>query len=168
MTVVPGKGNIYTAEKFRDFMLHIEFMIPINDGTCFRANGTLQNGNSGVYIQGCYEIQVLNSYAREPITYQFCGSVYATYEPRENACTPPGTWQTYDIIFRAAKLGESGEVTSPAAVTIIHNGVVVQNNVEFDHVTPGGMTDCVVEEGPIMLQAHDDVVHFRNIRIARL
>ena len=164
MTIEPGTGDIYTKEEFGDFMLHAEFCCPVLYGE----DGVLKRGNSGIYLQGAYEIQVINSYDRGEVNGQFCGSVYQISPPRENASTPPGTWQTYDIIFRAAKLGENGEVVSPAAVTIIHNGVVIQNNVEFDKATPSGINDHPVERGPIMLQAHNDIVHFRNIRITEL
>jgi len=166
MTIVAGKGSIYSETTFRDAHIHLEFMCPVT--TALRTNGYPQCGNSGVYIHGCYEVQILDSYGKEPVTYQTCGSIYDTiHAPLENASLPCGVWQTYDIICRAPRF-EDGRLTENAFATVILNGCVVQNNSEIVGCTPSGLYTEVVADGPLMLQAHDDVVHFRNIWIAKL
>lgn len=154
--------NIATKEEFGDQHLHVEFYIhevPGSEGQW--------RGNSGVYVQGCYEIQVLESYGNEAKDNE-CGGVYSIAAPLTNASTPPETWQTYDIILRAAKLAEDKSVLSPAVITIIHNGQVIHNNFTLPSNTPGGVYDCVVERGPLMLQDHRCPVSFRNIWIQPL
>jgi len=171
LTIVPEAGNIRTKEVFRNFMLHAEFMCPENDGTMLRPGGTPQSGNSGVYLQGEYELQIIGASFRpadDSKQYQLCGGLYTFHAPRVNASKPLGEWQTYDIIFRSAVLDGEGKVTKPAYATVIQNGIVVQNNAEIPDKTPGGILGRAVSEGPIMLQAHSDVVHFRNIWIEKL
>jgi len=163
LTVVPKSGSIYTKETFSDAMLHVEFNCPDIPG----ATGQYRS-NSGVYLQGAYEVQVLDSYGVDPVTFSDCGGVYSLLVPLENACTPPDTWQTYDIIFRSAKLDADGNVTSPACLTLIHNGKVIHNNAVLPSNTPGGLYEKVVAEGPLFLQDHHNVVHFRNIWMAKL
>lgn len=154
--------NIATKEEFGDQHLHVEFYIhevPGSEGQW--------RGNSGVYVQGCYEIQVLESYGNEAKDNE-CGGVYSIAAPLTNASTPPETWQTYDIILRAAKLNTDKSIASPAVLTIIHNGQVIHNNFTLPSNTPGGVYDCVVERGPLMLQDHRCPVSFRNIWIQPL
>jgi len=163
LTVVPKTGSIYTKETFGDCMLHVEFNCPYIPG----ATGQSRS-NSGVYLLGAYEVQVLDSYEVDPVTYSDCGGVYSLLVPLENACTPPDTWQTYDIIFRAARFDADGNVTENARLTLIHNGIVIHNNAELKSNTPGGLYNSHVAEGPLFLQDHHNVVHFRNIWLAKL
>ena len=170
VTIVPDTGNIRTKEVFGDFMLHVEFMCPLNDGTLLRAGGSKQAANSGVYLQGEYELQIISAgfVPSEDKQYQACGGIYTFHAPLCNASRPDGEWQEYDIIFRSAVLDADGNVTVPAYATVIQNGTVIQNNADIPDRTPGGILGRAVSEGPIMLQAHSDVVHFRNIWIERL
>ena len=124
-------------------------------------------GNSGVYVQGCYEIQILDSYGNEAKDNE-CGGVYSIAAPLTNASLPAETWQTYDIILKAAKLNEDGTIKENARITIILNGQVIHNNFVLPSNTPGGVYDHVVERGPLLLQDHRCPVSFRNIWIQPL
>lgn len=157
-----GNRNIATKEEFGDQHLHVEFYlhdIPGREGQW--------KGNSGVYVQGCYEIQVLDSFGNEEKDNE-CGGVYSIAAPLVNASTPAETWQTYDIILKAAKLNGDGSIAENAVITIIHNGRVIHNNFTLPSNTPGGVYECVVERGPLMLQDHGCPVSFRNIWIQPL
>lgn len=160
MVCKPHAGSIVTKEKFGDIQLHVEFDPPLMP----KAKGQ-DRGNSGVYLQGKYEVQVLDSY--ENVTYPDgqCGSIYNEHPPLVNANRPPGQWQTYDIVFRAARFDEAGNRTSQAMVTVFHNGVVVQahsplGNPKMYKEAPG--------DGPILLQDHWNDVRYRNIWVRRL
>ena len=122
---------------------------------------------SGVYIHGCYELQVLDSFGKEEPQNDDCGGIYQNYKPRVNACKPALEWQTYDIIFRAPRF-ENGNMTEAARATILQNGTVIHNNLILHRATPGGVTEHTVAEGPLMLQDHGNPVKFRNIWIETL
>lgn len=156
-------GNIKSKETFGDAHIHVEWREPDMP----EATGQWK-GNSGVYIQGCYELQVLDSYGIEPPKNDDCGGIYSIQAPLTNACKPALEWQTYDIILRAAKLDENGKVLSHAVVTILQNGQVIHNNFTLPSNTPGGVYDHIVAEGPLMLQDHGNPVSFRNIWIQKL
>lgn len=156
-------GNIKSKETFGDAHIHVEWREPDMP----EATGQWK-GNSGVYIQGCYELQVLDSYGIEPPKNDDCGGIYSIQAPLVNACKPAMEWQTYDIILRAAKLDENGKVLSHAVVTILQNGQVIHNNFTLPSNTPGGVYDHIVAEGPLMLQDHGNPVSFRNIWIQKL
>jgi hypothetical protein len=158
MTVTRGGGDIVTQERFADFHLHLEFRCPDKP----EAKGQAK-GNSGVYLQGRYEIQVLDSYGWSVPGKGDCGSVYDQFAPLVNACRPPMEWQSYDAIFRAPRLGDRGEVGEPARLTLLHNGLVIHNNVELPGPTGGPLDKNVGEPGPLLLQDHGDPVQFRNI-----
>ena len=154
--------DIVSKEVYGDAHIHVEWMEPDMP----EATGQWK-GNSGVYIQGCYELQVLDSWGIEPPRDNDCGGIYSIKAPRVNACKPPLEWQTYDIYLRAARL-DGDKVAEPAIVTILQNGPVIHNNLILPHNTPGGVYDKVVAEGPLMLQDHGNPVSFRNIWIEKL
>jgi hypothetical protein len=157
MTV--GKGSIMTEKTFGDFQLHVEFNVPYMP----KAKGQAR-GNSGVYLDGTYELQVLDSYGLPPKSNE-CGAIYTQATPSVNACKPPLQWQTYDVTFRKAKV-EDGKAVQKAHVTVLQNGVKI---IDADvGVTPGGTGTKEGEDGPLMLQDHGNPVQYRNIWIKPL
>jgi hypothetical protein len=164
--VEPGSGFIKTKQHFADVQLHIEWMSPVAEGK----EGQLYS-NSGVFFMGKYEVQVLNSFENPTYNNGQAGSVYKQHIPLVNASKAPGTWQEYDIIFMAPKFSEKGTVVSPARITVFHNGVLIQNNVELLGPTLYiGAPHYEAHEGklPLYLQDHGDPVQFRNIWIREL
>jgi hypothetical protein len=138
-----------------DHSLHIEFRTP------FKPLGRGQErGNSGVYVQNRYEVQVLDSFGLEGENNE-CGGIYQIAKPEVNMCLPPLTWQTYDIDFTAARY-ENGQKVKNARITVKHNGVVVMNDVELPKATPGGIGEGP-DPAPLFLQGHGNPVYFRNV-----
>lgn len=160
MTV--NKGGISTRKTFGDMQLHLEFAMPAP------AKGEGQDrGNSGVYIHGNYEVQILDSYINETYIDGMCGAIYKLSPPLVNASRPPGLWQVYDIIFRAPRFDSEGKVIKKATVTVLHNGVLIQNHVEV--MPTGGRTGSEeTARGPIHLQDHNHPVKYRNIWVREL
>ena len=169
VTDIKGAGDLITKEAFGNCQLHIEFREPAE----VKSSGQ-GRGNSGVYLMGKYEIQVLDSYNNPTYSNGQAGAVYKQHVPLVNASRKPGEWQSYDIIFTAPLFKENGDVESPARVTVIHNGVLIQNNV-----TILGTTDWVrkpkyvkhASKLPLMLQDHGDdgnPISYRNIWIRNL
>ncbi|GAB2634806.1 3-keto-disaccharide hydrolase [Belliella aquatica] len=166
MTVLPRTGDIKTKEAFGDMQLHIEWASP----TVVKGEGQ-GRGNSGVIIMGLYEIQVLDSYESRTYSNGQAASVYKQYPPLVNAMREPGEWNTYDIFFTAPRFNNDGMVITPAKVTVVHNGVLVQNSVELK-----GPTEYIgipnykahAAELPFVLQDHGDLVSFRNIWVRKL
>ncbi|MCA8989792.1 MAG: DUF1080 domain-containing protein [Planctomycetaceae bacterium] len=164
--VAGGSGGLTTKEAFGDCQVHLEWASPSE------VKGEGQGrGNSGVYLMGKYEVQILDSYENETYFDGQCGSIYKQYPPLVNACRPPGEWQTYDIIFTAPRFHNDGSVKSPAYFTVLQNGVLVQNHVElqggtFWHIPP----EYSAHEGelPIHIQNHGNPVRFRNIWVRRV
>ncbi len=158
MEVKPGSGSIITRKKFTDIKLHLEFRTPFMPEA--RGQG---RGNSGVYLQGRYEVQVLDSYGLEGRDNE-CGGIYKVAPPLVNMCAPPMQWQTYDITFRVPRFDNTGKKISDARMTVIHNGVKIHNNVKVSKATtaaPGG-------EAGIYLQDHGNRVQYRNIWLVEL
>jgi len=155
--------DIVSKLEFGDAHIHVEWREP--DMPDKRGQ---EKGNSGVYVQGCYEVQVLDSYGKDYLRTDDCGGIYSIAAPRVNACKPALEWQTYDIYLRAARLDEEGNVQEYARVTILQNGQVIHNNLELPSNTPGGVYEKIVARGPLMLQDHNDPVSFRNIWVETL
>lgn len=165
-TVVKGTGEIKTKQEFGDIQLHIEWRSP---GT---VEGDGQNrGNSGIFFHGLYELQVLDSYENTTYPNGQAGSIYKQYVPLTNVCRKPGEWQTYDVIFTAPRFSEgSGRIISPAYITVIHNGVLIQNHVALMGGTQykGLPVYKPHGKGPITLQDHGAPVSYRNIWVREL
>ncbi len=158
MQGVKGHGDIMTRDLFDgNFLLHIEFRVP------YEPQGTGQGrGNAGVYVQGRYEVQVLDSYGLKSGKND-CAAIYDIHPPKVNACKAPTVWQTFDIEFKAPKF-ENGKKTEPARMTVRHNGVLVHENAEIPvDNTRAGMGGDPAKPGPILLQDHGHPVQFRNI-----
>jgi hypothetical protein len=156
MTVEKGAGSIRTEKAFGDFQLHIEFNVPYLP----QAKGQAR-GNSGVYLEGIHELQVLDSYGLEPQDND-CGAIYKQVIPRVNACKPPLQWQTFDITFRKARVID-GKVEKKSRLTVVQNGLTIIDDAEISP-TPGGIGGIKEgDDGPIMLQEHGHAVQFRNI-----
>ncbi len=162
MEGVKGHGDIITKEKFGGkFKLHVEFRIP------YEPEGKGQGrGNSGVYVQGRYEVQILDSYGLKSEKND-CGAIYGVAAPKVNACKAPTVWQTYDIEYTSPKF-EGGKKTEPARMTVYQNGVKIQDDVPItvDNTT-AGMGGDPSTPGPIMLQDHGHPVQFRNIWLVK-
>ena len=159
MEVVPQSGDIYTERTFGDFQLHVEFWIPFMP----EAKGQAR-ANSGVYLQGLYEVQVLDSFGLKSSD-DDCGAIYKVAAPLRNACKKPRTWQSYDIAFRAPRF-DAGQLKEHARVTVFQNGFMIQDNLEIPGPTRRAMETDPVKPGPILLQEHHgDLVRFRNIWI---
>lgn len=163
MTCVPKSGSIITKEKFGDVQLHVEFATPLMP----TAKGQ-DRGNSGVYLQGRYEVQVLDSYESDTYHNGQCAAIYSEYPPLVNACRPPEQWQTYDIIFHAARFDASGKRTAPGRLTVFHNGVLVQENATLGGSTTASLYKEAPGDGPIMLQDHWNTVKYRNVWLRKL
>lgn len=162
----PQGGGITTKDGFGDCQLHLEWASPAE------VKGSGQGrGNSGVYLMGRYEIQILDSYDNKTYFDGQCGSLYKTKPPLVNACRKPGEWQTYDILFTAPRFDEQGHLLKPAYVTVLQNGVVVQNHSELlgktEYENPPSYTRHGDRE-PIHIQFHGNPVKFRNIWIREL
>lgn len=165
MTVNPGSGDIETVQHFDDYQLHIEFRTPAE------VKGQGQGrGNSGIFMQGLYELQVLDNYNNRTYSNGQAGAIYKQTMPLVNACRKPGEWQTYDIVYTAPKFNKDSMIIHPAFITVLHNGVLVQNHTPIYGTTQniGRPPYQVHGKGPIKLQDHDNPTSFRNIWIREL
>jgi Domain of Unknown Function (DUF1080). len=165
LTIIPGTGNIKTRQYFGDVQLHIEFKSPAP------GNHTGQNrGNSGIFLQSRYEVQVLDADGNETYVNGMVGSIYKQQAPLANAYTRNGEWQVYDIYWKAPRFGTDGKLETPAIITVVLNGILVQNNYILKGNTPYiGYPDYSTHGRlPLMLQDHGTEVAFRNIWIRDL
>jgi hypothetical protein len=151
-----GATNCASKLKLGDHSLHVEFRTPF-----MPKSGGQARGNSGVYMQGRYELQVLDSFGLDGKNNE-CGGIYSISEPKVNMCLPPLAWQTYDIDFTAAKYDQAGKKIENARVTVKHNGVVIHDNLELPKGTPGYHSEGP-EKDSLFLQNHGNPVAFRNI-----
>ena len=164
-----GTGNIYSKRKFGSAQIHVEFAVP----SMPNAHGQAR-ANSGVYLQGRYEIQILDSYDNPTYANGSGGALYGQYAPLVNVSRPPGEWQVYDIIFHAPKCGTDRQVATPGTVTVLYNGVLVQDNVTIRGRTTSSDNTDPCEDGPLMLQDHyhpdvkETFMQFRNIWVRPL
>jgi hypothetical protein len=158
--VVNGAGGIETKRTFGDVQLHLEWAAPADV-----AGESQGRGNSGVFLMGRYEVQILDSFENRTYSDGQAAALYGQHPPLVNACRPPGEWQSYDIVFRAPRF-EGEKLVSPARATVLHNGVLVQDAVEFIGATTHraiAQYSPHAPEGPIGLQDHGNPVRFRNI-----
>jgi hypothetical protein len=169
MQPTSSSGTAQTKRVFRDFQLHIEWKTPAG----LPATVTGQDrGNSGVIIQGNYEVQILDSYSNRTYRNGQAGAVYMQYAPLVNPSRKEGVWQTYEIIYTAPRFKDNATYFTPPRITIIYNGVLVQNNVAIQGPTVfPGIPQYIIKEhgdGPIQLQQHGNPTTFRNIWIREL
>lgn len=166
MEVVKGSGGISSRQGFGDCQLHIEWRTPVP------VNGEGQErGNSGVFLMGMYELQVLDSYKNRTYPDGQAAAVYGQYPPLVNASRPPGLWQTYDIFFHRPRFDSGGQLLQPARMTALHNGVLVQDNVSLTGPTAHKNRPPYVQHAdrlPISLQDHGEPVRYRNIWLREL
>ncbi len=166
MTIHPGTGGIKSKQSFGDLQIHLEWRSPsqiVGEGQ--------GRGNSGIFIMGKYEVQILDSYKNSTYTNGQAGSIYKQSPPLVNVTNPPGKWNTYDIIFTAPRFNQEGMLISPAKITALHNGVLIHNNFELRGPTEYiGIPNYTAHENrlPIYLQDHGNPVSFRNIWVREL
>jgi hypothetical protein len=164
--IVNGTGGISTKQGFGDCQLHIEWATPAE------AKGEGQGrGNSGIFLQGRYEVQILDSYNNKTYYNGQAGAVYKQYAPLVNACRKPGEWQAYDVVYHAPRFDEVGKLLKPGTVTVMQNGVLIQDNVEIKGPTShAGKPKYKAHplKQPLALQDHHNPIRFRNIWIREL
>ena len=169
--------HIVSRLHFRDAQIHVEFMLPEPKG------GKKYSGNSGVYIHGHYELQIINSSNKKGISKGDCGAIYGIAPPLVAACRKPGEWQTYDIVYVAPRRNAEGKIIEPGSITAKLNGRLVQDNTRFEEPTSTyhplrykttPYTDRIQQKllatgtGPVFLQDHDNPVRFRNVWVLPL
>jgi Domain of Unknown Function (DUF1080) len=167
MTVTPEGGNIRTKRSFGSCQLHLEFREPAVTNPDAKGQG---RGNSGVFLQSLYEVQVLDCYDNRTYSNGQTGAIYKQTIPLANACRKPMEWQTYDIIYSAPEFNKDGIQVKPPYITVIHNGVLIQNHTEIKGSTEYIGLPQVNAHGkaPLQLQDHGDLVSYRNIWIREL
>ena len=167
VTVAPKTGDIRTKAEFGDIQLHIEWRSPAVTDPSIVSQG---RGNSGIFLQERYEVQVLDNYQNKTYINGQAASIYKQHIPLANACKQPGEWQVYDIIYTAPRFNKDGRAIIPAYVTVIHNGVLVLNHVALLGATEYIGFPLYKEHGkaPLRLQDHGNLVSYRNIWVREL
>lgn len=160
--VAPRTGTIRTKEVFTDCQLHVEFWLPLMADCKGQARA-----NSGVYLQGRYEVQVLDSYELDSKD-DDCGGIYRLAAPMVNASRPPEQWQTYDIYFTAPRFNAKGVKVEPARISVLHNGIWIHHGLEIHEATGGELDRDFDKPGPILLQDHGNLVRYRNIWVRKI
>ncbi|MFY0650985.1 MAG: DUF1080 domain-containing protein [Cyclobacteriaceae bacterium] len=162
---VNGTGGIKTKRSFGDVQLHIEWRTP----SVVKGEGQ-GRGNSGVFLQSKYEVQVLDNYNNRTYSNGQAGGIYKQTMPLVNACKAPGEWQVYDIIYKAPVFNKDGIKTSSAYITVLHNGVLIQNHTEIKGTTPyiGLPQNPAHGKLPLSLQDHNNPVSYRNVWVREL
>jgi hypothetical protein len=163
--VVPGSGSLVTRRAFGDVQLHLEFATPPAHGE------GQERGNSGVFLMGRYEVQILDSWQNETYADGYAGALFGQVPPLVNAARPPGEWQTFDIIFRRPRFNADGSLAQPARATVLHNGVLVQDNASFIGATRYMALPSYErheDKLPFALQDHGNRMRFRNIWVREL
>jgi hypothetical protein len=169
LTCKSGTGNIYSRRKFGSAQIHLEFATPDMPNAHGQARG-----NSGVYLQGRYEIQILDSFNNPTYSNGSAGALYGQHAPLVNVSRPPEEWQSYDIVFHAPRCGADRKIEEPGTVTVLHNGVLVQDHATILGRTTSSDDTDPCEDGPLMLQDHfhpdvkETFMQFRNIWIRPL
>jgi hypothetical protein len=166
LTVAPGTGDIRTREHFGDVQLHIEWRAPkLPPGKTGQ-----DRGNSGVFFQELYEVQILDTLGNRTYSNGQAGAIYKQHIPLVNAARPAGEWQAYDIVFIAPRFEKNGKLRSPARVTAFHNGVLIQHDVTLEGVTTyiGKPAYAAHGDGALRLQDHSHMVSFRNVWVRKL
>ncbi len=165
--LVATEGRLSSREEFGDCQLHLEWMAPEKP-----EKRDTNRGNNGVFLMGMIEVQVFDSFNTPIYPDGQAAAVYAQTPPLVNACREPGRWQTYDIVFFAPRYDDQGNMTEPARLTMLHNGVLVHHNQEiYGHTPHAGLAawpEKPITQGPIALGAHHCPVRFRNIWVRRL
>ncbi|MCK6231700.1 3-keto-disaccharide hydrolase [Stenotrophomonas indicatrix] len=166
MTIVPGSKGIRTRQRFCDIQLHVEWRTPVETKGFDGQN----RGNSGIFLQELYELQVLDSYNNPTYANGQAGSIYKQAMPLVNASRAPGQWQAYDILWKAPRFSPGGGLISPARITVLHNGVLVQDDTVLagrtEYIGPPSYSPHAC--APIHLQEHDAKVSYRNIWVREL
>jgi hypothetical protein len=163
--VTPKAGDVFTKDEFGDVQLHVEWATPsvvVGDGQ--------DRGNSGVFLMGRYEVQVLDSFRSPTYPDGQAGAIYGQFPPLVNAARPPGEWQVYDILFTAPRF-ENGNLVTPAYLTVFHNGIAVHNHAALIGTTQHKVVakyEAHPPRGPIRLQDHGNAVRYRNIWVREL
>jgi type 1 glutamine amidotransferase len=157
LEVAAGTGDLVSRTEFGDALLHVEFLTPSMPDAAGQARG-----NSGVYVQGRYEVQVLDSHGVASGLGD-CAAIYGKQAPAVNACRQPGRWQSYDIVFTAPRFHEDGAKSANARMTVWHNGRLVHDDVEVDGPTGGATSESEVARGPLLLQDHGNPVRYRAV-----
>ncbi|HKJ68496.1 MAG TPA: DUF1080 domain-containing protein [bacterium] len=166
LEVIPGTGDIRTKQGFGDCQLYVEWAAPVppeGDGQ--------DRGNSGVFLMGKYEVQILDSHNNPTYADGLAGAIYGQYPPLVNACFPPGEWQTYQILFHRPRFGATGKLRQPAHMTVLQNGILIQDHVELTGPTAYQKRPPYAPHPdalPLRLQDHGDPVRFRRIWIRGL
>lgn len=164
--VIAGPGTPRSKPVFGDCQVHVEWA----SAEVITGSGQGRS-NSGVFLMGTYEVQVLDSYNNTTYFDGQCGAIYKQHPPLVNACRKPGEWQTYDIIWKAPRFDEQGKLRSPAHITVLHNGVVIQDHFALQGDTPFDRPPRYTphpDKGPIALQYHGNPVRFRNIWVREI